>query len=222
MPETYTPLLLRKKERDFFLLCREFSDEVLNQYELLDRQCRAYIKGDYQDATGMHGLIINAGKSIRGSRAHLLIWVSENQVNPENKSHLLDLVFKISNISNHIEASSYRIQLKEYDLGDEVVGGIKQIAVLNMKAVQGMHECVRLMNEDLETAIDLCHELADVEDSVDDIRRGLLKSVVNDEAYSDAQVLFSITQILSALETITDKVEDVGNLIEIIAIKHLP
>ena len=61
-----------------------------------------------------------------------------------------------------------------------------------------------------------------IEEDIDEVRRGLLKELVNDPSYSEPAVLHVLIEIIGSLETVSDKVAAAAYQVEVSAITHLP
>jgi uncharacterized protein Yka (UPF0111/DUF47 family) len=85
-----------------------------------------------------------------------------------------------------------------------------------------LNDAIKFLNSDLEKAIEKTVEISKTEDEIDNVRRELLRRIIQEEDSEDHMEFYVLTEILRSLESISDNVELVSNSIENIAISYMP
>ena len=100
---------------------------------------------------------------------------------------------------------------------------ISRLTDLSVKCCERLQSAVKLLNKladpaTAEAALKICEEIDRLENDADRVLRAAMSKLFREEA--DVRELIKLKAIYELLETITDKCEDVANLIEGIVLEN--
>lgn len=135
-------------------------------------------------------------------------------ITPISRPNLQALISGIDTVVDMIEAATARMVLYKIEAPTDAVRGLADIILtatdLMAKAVQGL--------PGLEHVEGACVEINRLENAADDLFRGAIAALFAD-ARPPAEIL-KWKEIYELLEEVTDRCEDVANVIEAIALRH--
>ena len=143
--------------------------------------------------------------------------LSTNFITPFDREDISYLASSLDDIVDYIHGSAKRLQLYKIDeytpemlqLGDVIVKISTEVHVA-VTGLKGMKDPIRLKEAIVK--------INSLENHADDIFDGAIAKLFIEE--KDAIKLIKMKEILSNMETATDKCEDVANVIETIIIKN--
>ncbi len=146
--------------------------------------------------------------------------VHKTFITPIDREQIHRLINTMDDVADLIQDSAETMSL--YDIRamtDEIV----RLTSLSVKSVERMRDAVRLLNKladaaTAEAALKTCEEIDKLESDADRVLRSAMSKLFREE--SDVRELIKLKAIYELLETITDKCEDVANLIEGIVLEN--
>lgn len=138
-------------------------------------------------------------------------------ITPLDREEIHGLITKLDDVLDYIEAASERIVL--YDL-HEVRPDAIELAKSLAASVAEIRKAVSMLTniKDAKPLLDLCVAINKHEHDADQIFRRALAQLFNGK--NDPLEVMKWRDILDALETATDRAEDVANIIEGIVLEH--
>lgn len=139
-------------------------------------------------------------------------------ITPLDREEIHSLISRLDDVMDFIEAASERLNLYEIkDVRAEAV----DIAKLLARACDEMVQAMPLLQnmKDARPLLDICMHLNRHEHDADQIFRRGLARLFNEGGANPIEVM-KWRDILEAIETATDRCEDVGNIIEGIVLEH--
>jgi len=142
--------------------------------------------------------------------------LSRNFITPFDREDIHRLVSAIDDILDYIHGSSKRIQLYKVEL---FTNDMIKLAELIQTGTEELRRAVfELKNmRKMRDITDSLVRINSIENHADDIFDNAVARLFEDE--KDAVQIIKVKEILSALETATDKCEDAANVIESIIVK---
>ncbi|MBC8053058.1 MAG: DUF47 domain-containing protein [Sphingobacteriaceae bacterium] len=147
----------------------------------------------------------------------IFLELGKNFITPFDREDIHVLASAIDDIADYIHGSATRIQLYKIndinpamkELGDLILQGCQDIdkAIIELKNLRNL----RLIAES-------CVRINSMENQADAVFERAVADLFEYE--QDAKVIIKHKEVLSALETATDKCEDVANVMESILVKH--
>jgi len=147
----------------------------------------------------------------------ILSELSANFITPFDREDIHSLVTSLDDIVDYIHGSAKRIELYKVT---EMTTAIIKISELILQGSEELHNAVcGLRNIKKNGRIkEACVKINSIENHADDIFDMTIAQLFEEE--KDAVKIIKYKEILSALETATDKCEDAANAIESIVIKY--
>lgn len=132
-------------------------------------------------------------------------------ITPLDRSAIHELVSRIDDVLDLADAAAERLGL--YDVGP-VVPEARELAGVLLAQARKMHEMVRALRnlKDAERILAACREINSLENQADTLLRTALAKLFKSGA--DALAVMKWKEILDLIETATDRVEDVANVVE--------
>ncbi|HAZ12922.1 MAG: phosphate transport regulator [Bdellovibrionales bacterium GWA2_49_15] len=138
-------------------------------------------------------------------------------ITPLDRNDIHALISKLDDILDLVEAASQRMFL--YNV-TKVTPELMALADVGIKSVQNLKEAVsRLHNlKNPEEIIKYCVEVNRLENEADHILRSAMAKLFREEP--DVRRLIMFKELYEMLETMTDRCEDVANIIEGIVLEY--
>ncbi|MBK5284761.1 MAG: DUF47 domain-containing protein [Bacteroidia bacterium] len=143
--------------------------------------------------------------------------LSTNFITPFDREDIHSLVSSLDDIVDYIHGSAKRIELYKVT---EISPSIIKLAELVLQGAQELHVAVVALRQkkNLNQIKEACVKINSIENHADDIFDMAVAKLFEEE--KDAIQIIKIKEILSALETATDKCEDAANVLESILVKN--
>lgn len=143
--------------------------------------------------------------------------LSVNFITPFDREDIHALVSAIDDVADFIHGAAKRIDL--YKVG-ELNTSITKLAELIEKSAEELNNAVVELKDmkNISKIKEACVRVNSVENHADDIFDMAVAKLFEEE--KNAVELIKIKEVLSALETATDKCEDAANVIQSIVVKH--
>ncbi|MGP1628927.1 MAG: DUF47 domain-containing protein [Giesbergeria sp.] len=146
--------------------------------------------------------------------------VHKTFITPIDREQIHTLINTMDDVADLIQDSAETMSL--YDvrtMTEEIV----RLTDLSVKSVERMRDAVKLLNKladaaTAEAALKTCEEIDKIESDADRVLRSAMSKLFREEP--DVRELIKLKAIYELLETITDKCEDVANLIEGIVLEN--
>ncbi|MBU6466440.1 DUF47 domain-containing protein [Simplicispira hankyongi] len=146
--------------------------------------------------------------------------VHKTFITPIDREQIHTLINTMDDVADLIQDSAETMSL--YDIR-EMTEEITRLTDLSVKSVERMRDAVKLLNKladaaTAEAALKTCEEIDRLESDADRVLRSAMSKLFREEP--DVRELIKLKAIYELLETITDKCEDVANLIEGIVLEN--
>jgi uncharacterized protein len=137
-------------------------------------------------------------------------------ITPIERNHIFSLVKRLANLSNLMNAASFRITVYEVvEVRPEAIEIAKIIQLCIDELIIAVKELRKLKNKN--QILDCCDRIHDFESQADEIRRSTLGKLFKEE---EVLQLIKWKEIFEILEKVVDKCEDIAGTIESILIDH--
>ncbi|MEN9369908.1 MAG: hypothetical protein RI952_773 [Bacteroidota bacterium] len=147
----------------------------------------------------------------------IFLELSKNFITPFDREDIHALASAIDDIADYIHGSANRMYL--YNLTN-ITEPIKKLAELIHQGCKDIHKGVAELKDlkNIRNVTDSCVRINSMENQADYIFDMAVADLFKNE--TNAIELFKNKEVLNALETATDKCEDVANVMETIIVKH--
>ncbi len=138
-------------------------------------------------------------------------------ITPLDRNDIHSLISKLDDILDMIEAASQRMFLYNITKGTPELNALSDVGI---KSVQNLKEAVNRLHQlkNPEEIIKYCVEVNRLENEADHILRSAMAKLFKDEP--DIRRLIMLKELYEMLETMTDRCEDVANIIEGIVLEY--
>jgi len=146
-----------------------------------------------------------------------MLALHQTWITPIDREEIHELISKLDDVLDYVEAASERIAT--YEIKTVTPEAIELAQILEASATEVAKAVAALPNlKEAKTLLDLCVSINKHENAADTVfRRGLAR--LFKEAGDPLEVM-KWRDIYEALETATDRAEDVANIIEGIVLEH--
>ena len=147
----------------------------------------------------------------------IFLELGKNFITPFDREDIHLLASVIDDIADYIHGSSTRLQL--YKIHD-ITPAMKELGGLILQGCQDLDKAIRELKNlrNLRLIAESCVRINSMENQADAVFERAVADLFEFE--QDAKVIIKYKEVLSALETATDKCEDAANVLESILVKH--
>lgn len=206
--------LLVPKDRKFFPLFEQATQNLIKASKVLNEMVTTPVSDRRKELIKEIEHLEHTGDNI----THMIFnELSRNFITPFDREDIHALTSAIDDVLDFIHGSSKRIELYRVEILDESVVKLAEIilkgslelnvAVVNLKDMKN-----------LDAIKESCVKINSLENEADDVFNRSIASLFETE--KDAIQIIKIKELLSSLETATDKCEDAANVIQSILIKY--
>ncbi|MBS0315737.1 MAG: DUF47 domain-containing protein [Proteobacteria bacterium] len=141
-------------------------------------------------------------------------------ITPIDREQIHSLINAMDDVADLIQDSAETMKL--YDV-HQMTGEINRLADLSVKSCERVRDAVNLLDRiaesgNAEAALKLCEEIDRLESDADRVMRSAMSKLFREEP--DVREVLKLKTIYEMLETITDRCEDVANMIEGIVLEN--
>ena len=146
--------------------------------------------------------------------------VHKTFITPIDREQIHNLINTMDDVADLIQDSAETMTL--YDIRT-MTEELTRLTDLSVQSVERMRDAVKLLNKlanaaTAEAALKFCEEIDKLEGDADRVLRSAISKLFREEP--DVRELIKLKAIYELLETITDRCEDVANLIEGIVLEN--
>ena len=138
-------------------------------------------------------------------------------VTPFDRDDIHRLISRMDDVLDLIQDAGESLVL--YDI-QQVTPEATQLAELLLRCAERVQSAVKLMVSmaDAQAMLDICQEIDKLESEADKVMRGAISQLFRDE--SDVRQVIKLKAVYEALESATDKCQDVANIIEGVVLEN--
>ncbi|MFI5390142.1 MAG: DUF47 domain-containing protein [Bacteriovoracales bacterium] len=138
-------------------------------------------------------------------------------ITPLDREHIYSLISKMDDILDFIEAASERMLLFDIRKNTPEMVSLADICVRASLDIKMMVSGLNQMKKPQEM-LKKCIEINSLENEADHVLRSAIAKLFKDEP--DTRNLIKLKEIYELLETVTDRCEDVANIVESIVFEY--
>lgn len=151
-------------------------------------------------------------------RSKMINELSEGMLLPPDREDLMHFVKTLDKIADWTNGAARLLGFIENKLPDNVLKNIALGSGLIVSAISKLQEAITaLTKNELKNAISLSNQIDLLEHEADDQKKAMVESIIH--AQLDSVSLLLTYQLAEYLEGVTDKIEDCGDFIKVLAIK---
>ncbi|ESU24785.1 phosphate transport regulator [Flavobacterium enshiense DK69] len=143
--------------------------------------------------------------------------LSRNFITPFDREDIHALIKAIDDVADYMHEGGSRMRLYQVE---KITKSIRKLTEINLEACKliskAVHELRDLKN--LKSITDACKRINKLESKADSVFDKAVADIFENE--TDAKNVIKYKEVLSSLETATDKCKGVANVLESIVVKH--
>lgn len=207
---------LMPREGEFFTLFNAHAAEIVKGGEALVALMAALIKAPEEAAKHAEAIDVYESKADKITHDTMAL-IHQTFVTPFDRDEIHGLISGLDDILDLIQDVAECLNL--YDI-HRVTAEASQLADLSLeccKRVQSAVELLRSMDNG-ETILKICREIDQLESDADRVMRNAMSRLFREE--DDVRQVIKLKAVYELLETVTDRCEDVANIIEGIVLEN--
>lgn len=143
--------------------------------------------------------------------------LSRNFITPFDREDIFSLITSIDNVADNLHGASSRMKLYQVD---KITKSIRKLTEINLEACQNIDLAVKELSsfKKIKDITDACARINKLENKSDNVYNKAVFEIFENE--TDAKNIIKYKEVLSVLESATDKCKSVAAVLESIAVKH--
>ena len=143
--------------------------------------------------------------------------LSRNFITPFDREDIYSLITSIDNVADNLHGAASRMRLYQVD---KITKSIRKLTEINLEACQHIDEAVKELKnlERMKTITTDCAKINKLENKSDNVYNKAVFEIFENE--TDVKNIIKYKEVLSVLETATDKCKSVASVLESITVKH--
>lgn len=143
--------------------------------------------------------------------------LSRNFITPFDREDIHSLITSIDNVADNLHGAASRMRL--YQVG-KITKSIRKLTEINLEACQNIDNAVKELRDlkRMKNITDACSKISKLESKSDSVYDKAVADLFENE--TDAKNIIKYKEVLSVLETATDKCKRVASVLESISVKH--
>ncbi|WP_166924550.1 DUF47 domain-containing protein [Flavobacterium poyangense] len=143
--------------------------------------------------------------------------LSRNFITPFDREDIHTLITSIDNVADYLHGAASRMKLYQVD---KITKSIRKMTEINLEACQNIDSAVKELSnlKNMNVIKDACARINKLENKSDNVYNKAVFEIFENE--TDAKNIIKYKEVLSVLESATDKCKSVANILESISVKH--
>lgn len=143
--------------------------------------------------------------------------LSRNFITPFDREDIHSLITSIDNVADNLQGAASRMRLYQVD---KITKSIRKLTEINLEACQSIDVAVKELKnfKNIKNITEACARINKLENKSDTVYNKAIFEIFENE--TDAITIIKYKEVLSVLETATDKCKSVAGVLESIAVKH--
>ncbi|ESU18721.1 phosphate transport regulator [Flavobacterium cauense R2A-7] len=143
--------------------------------------------------------------------------LSRNFITPFDREDIHALIKSMDDVADYMHEAASRMRLYQVE---KITKSIRKLTEINLEACQLISKAVLELKDlkNLKSITDACKRINKLESKADNVFDKAVADIFENE--TDAKNVIKYKEVLSSLETATDKCKGVANVLESIVVKH--
>ncbi|MGX7666627.1 DUF47 domain-containing protein [Flavobacterium pedocola] len=201
------------KDKKFFPLFEQASSDLIALAETLHEAVNAP-KGEREN---YYKKIEELEANIEEITHKTNLELSRNFITPFDREDIHALITAIDDVANNIHGASSRMRLYQVE---KITKSIRKLTEINLEACQQIKQGVTELKDmkNMKNIMDAVKRINKLESKSDSVFDKAVADIFENE--TDAKNIIKYKEVLSSLETATDKCKVVAKTLEAVAVKH--
>jgi uncharacterized protein Yka (UPF0111/DUF47 family) len=143
--------------------------------------------------------------------------LSRNFITPFDREDIYLLITAIDTVAGNLNGAASRMKLYQVD---KITKSIRKLTEINLEACQNIDIAVKELRnfKKVKNITDACARINKLENKSDNVYDKAVSELFENE--TDAKNIIKYKEVLSVLESATDKCKNAASVLESIAVKH--
>jgi hypothetical protein len=143
--------------------------------------------------------------------------LSSNFITPFDREDIYSLITSIDNVAGNLQGASSRMKLYHVD---KITKSIRKLTEINLEACVNIDAAVKELRsfKNIKNITNACARINKLENKSDNVYDIAVSELFENE--TDAKNIIKYKEVLSVLESATDKCKNAASILESIAVKH--
>ena len=143
--------------------------------------------------------------------------LSRNFITPFDREDIHSLIKSLDNVADYMHSAASKMRLYQVE---KITKSIRKLTEINLEACQLIGSAIAELKDmkNLKKITDACKKINKLESKADNVHDKAVADIFENE--KDAKNIIKYKEVLSALESASDKCKSVSNVLEQIVVKH--
>lgn len=143
--------------------------------------------------------------------------LSRNFITPFDREDIHALVKSMDDVADYLHGSASRMRLYQVE---KITKSIRKLTEINLEACQQIQIAIKELKDlkNLKAISEACKKINKLESKADNVFDKAVADIFENE--TDAKNIIKYKEVLSALESASDKCKSVANVLESVVVKH--
>ena len=204
---------LMPKDKKFFPLFEEASSNLI----LIASHLHEAVNLPLKEREEIFQKIFDLEQKIEDITRKTNLELSSNFITPFDREDIYSLITAIDNVAGNLNGAASRMKLYHVD---KITKSIRKLTEINLEACQNIDVAVRELRnfKKIKNITDACARINKLENKSDNVYDKAVAELFENE--TDAKNIIKYKEVLSVLESATDKCKSATSILESIAVKH--
>lgn len=206
------------EEQSILQDAKKHVEEIYKTVQFFTIAVESFIKGDLTAKTAAIENVRLSEHEADKLRLKMVNSLAEGLLLPPDREELMHFVKTLDKIADWTNSSARLLGFIEQKLPENILKNISLAAELIFTAITRLKLGIEALSaNDIKKALLECDVVGEIEHQADDQKKLLLEAVLH--AKLEATSLLLCYQLAEYMEGVTDKIEDVADVIKVLAIK---
>ena len=204
---------LMPKDKKFFPLFEEASKNLI----LIATELHEAVNAPLKERENIFQKMTDLESKIEDITRQTNLELSRNFITPFDREDIYLLITAIDTVAGNLNGAASRMKLYQVD---KITKSIRKLTEINLEACQNIDIAVKELRnfKKVKNITDACARINKLENKADNVYDKAVSELFENE--TDAKNIIKYKEVLSVLESATDKCKNAASVLESIAVKH--
>ena len=201
------------KDKKFFQLFEEASKNLI----LIATELHEAVNAPLKEREIIFQKMTDLESKIEDIQRQTNLELSRNFITPFDREDIYLLITAIDTVAGNLNGAASRMKLYQVD---KITKSIRKLTEINLEACQNIDVAVKELRnfKKVKNITDACARINKLENKSDNVYDKAVSELFENE--TDAKNIIKYKEVLSVLESATDKCKNAASVLESIAVKH--
>ncbi len=201
------------KDKKFFPLFEEASKNLI----LIATELHEAVNAPLKERENIFQKMTDLESKIEDITRQTNLELSRNFITPFDREDIYLLITAIDTVAGNLNGAASRMKLYQVD---KITKSIRKLTEINLEACQNIDIAVKELRnfKNIKNITDACARINKLENKSDNVYDKAVSELFENE--TDAKNIIKYKEVLSVLESATDKCKNAASVLESIAVKH--